>query len=112
MTTAVVDVTVDDGNVRIAVSGEVDLANAAAVEDQIVAAITNQVASVSVDLGAVDYMDSAGMRILFSLASRLAGLQIGLEIVAPVGSAARRLVEVAGLAPLVALRPPMDRAAG
>jgi anti-anti-sigma factor len=112
MTTALVDVTVDDGNVRIAVSGEVDLANAAAVEDQIVAAITNQVATVSVDLGAVDYMDSAGMRILFSLASRLAGLQIGLEIVAPVGSPARRLVEVSGLAPLVALRPPMDRAAG
>jgi anti-anti-sigma factor len=112
MTTAVVDVTVDDGSVRIAVSGEVDLANAAAVEDQIVAAITNQVASVSVDLGAVDYMDSAGMRILFSLASRLAGLQIGLEVVAPVGTPARRLVEVSGLAPLVALRPPMDRAAG
>jgi anti-anti-sigma factor len=112
MTSAVVDVTVDDGSVRIAVSGEVDLANAAAVEDQIVAAITNQVAGVSVDLGAVDYMDSAGMRILFSLASRLAGLQIGLEVVAPVGTSARRLVEVSGLAPLVALRPPMDRATG
>jgi anti-anti-sigma factor len=112
MTTAVVDVTVDDGSVRIAVSGEVDLANATAVEDEIVAAITNQVASVSVDLGAVDYMDSAGMRILFSLASRLAGLQIALEVVAPVGSSARRLIEVSGLAPLVALHPPMDRAAG
>ncbi|MGH2475544.1 MAG: STAS domain-containing protein [Candidatus Limnocylindrales bacterium] len=112
MTTAIVDVTVDDTSVRIAVSGEVDLANAAAVEDEVVAAITNQAASVSVDLGAVDYMDSAGMRILFSLASRLAGLQIGLEVVAPVGSSARRLIEVSGLAPLVALRPPMDRAAG
>jgi anti-anti-sigma factor len=112
MTTALVDVTVDDTSVRIVLSGEVDLANAAAVEDEIVAAITNQAASVSVDLGAVDYMDSAGMRILFSLASRLAGLQIGLEVVAPVGSSARRLVEVSGLAPLVALRPPTDRAAG
>jgi anti-anti-sigma factor len=112
MTTAVVEVTVDNASVHIAVSGEVDLANATAVEDQIVAAITNQVASVSVDLGAVDYMDSAGLRILFSLASRLAGLQIGLEVIAPVGSSARRLVEVSGLAPIVALRPPMDRAAG
>jgi anti-anti-sigma factor len=110
MTTAGVDVTVDDGSVQIAVAGEVDLANAAAVEDQIVAAITNQVTSVSVDLGEVDYMDSAGMRILFSLASRLAGLQIALEVVAPVGSPSRRLVEVSGLPALVALRPPMDRA--
>jgi anti-anti-sigma factor len=112
VTTAVVDVTVDDRSVGIAVSGEVDLANAATVEDQIVAAITNQVASVSVDLSAVDYMDSAGMRILFALASRLAGLQIAFEVVAPFGSSARRLVEVSGLALLVALRPPMDRAAG
>jgi anti-anti-sigma factor len=110
MTAAAVDVTVDDGSVRIAVVGEVDLANAAVVEDQIVAAITNQATSVSVDLGALDYMDSAGMRILFSLASRLAGLQIALEVVAPVGSSARRLVEVSGLASLVALRPPLDLA--
>ena len=112
MTTAGVDVTVNDGHVRITVAGEVDLANAATVEVQIVAGITNQVTSVSVDLGDVDYMDSAGMRILFSLASRLAGLQIALEVVAPVGSPARRLVEVSGLASLVALLPPMDRAAG
>jgi anti-anti-sigma factor len=112
MTSARVDVTVDGGHVRIAVAGEVDLANAVVVEEQIVAAITNQVTSVSVDLGEVEYLDSAGMRILFSLASRLAGLQIAFEVVAPVGSAARRLVEVSGLASLVALRPPLDRAAG
>jgi hypothetical protein len=52
------------------------------------------------------------MRILFSLASRLAGLQIALEVVAPVGSSARRLAEVSGLPSFVALRPPLDRAAG
>jgi stage II sporulation protein AA (anti-sigma F factor antagonist) len=112
MTTAAVDVVVDDGSVRIAVSGEVDLANAAAVEDQVIAAISNQATSVSVDLGDLDYMDSAGLRILFSLASRLAGLQIALEVVAPVGTSARRLVEVSGLPSLVALRPPLDRAVG
>jgi anti-anti-sigma factor len=112
MTSARVDVSVDGGHVRIAVAGEVDLANTVVVEEQIVAAITNQVTSVSVDLGEVEYLDSAGMRILFSLASRLAGLQIAFEVVAPVGSAARRLAEVSGLASLVALRPPLDRAAG
>jgi anti-anti-sigma factor len=112
MTSARVDVSVDGGHVRIAVAGEVDLANTVVVEEQIVAAINNQVTSVSVDLGEVEYLDSAGMRILFSLASRLAGLQIAFEVVAPVGSAARRLVEVSGLASLVALRPPLDWAAG
>ena len=112
MTTASVDVAVDHGRVRIVVAGEVDLANAGAVEEQIVAAITNQVTSVSVDLGEVDYIDSAGLRIFFSLAPRLTGLQIALEIVAPVGSPSRRLVEVSGLASVVPLHPPTGSAAG
>jgi anti-anti-sigma factor len=112
MTAAGVDVTVDDERVRIGVAGDVDLANAAAVEEQIVAAITNQVTSVSIDLSEVDYIDSAGLRIFFALAPRLAGLQIALELVAPGGSPARRLIEVSGLASLVALRPPLDWAAG
>jgi anti-anti-sigma factor len=112
MTVARVDVALDGGHVGIAVAGEVDLANATSVEEQIVAAITNQLTSVSIDLAQVEYIDSAGLRIFFALAPRLAGLQIALELVAPVGSPSRRLVEVSGLASLVRLRPPMDRAAG
>jgi stage II sporulation protein AA (anti-sigma F factor antagonist) len=105
-----VDVAEDGGFVRIAVAGEIDLANVAAVEEQIVAAITNQVLRVSVDLGEVDYLDSAGLRIFFSLARRLRELQIALELVAPVGSPSRRVIEVSGLASLVPLQPPMDPA--
>jgi len=112
MSPAHVHIALDDRCVRIAVVGEVDLANAASVEEQIVAAITNQVTSVSVDLGEVGYIDSVGLRIFFSLAPRLAGLQIALELVAPVGSPARRVAEVSGLASLVPLQPPTDRAAG
>jgi anti-anti-sigma factor len=112
MTDASVDIAVDGGRVRIAIGGEVDLANAGAVEEQIIAAITNQVTCVSVDLGDVDYIDSAGLRIFFSLAPRLTALQIALELVAPVGSPSRRVIEVSGLAALVPLEPPRDRAAG
>jgi len=112
MTAARVDVAVEGGLVRIAVGGEVDLANATAVEEQIVAAITNQVTCVSVDLGEVEYIDSAGLRIFFSLVPRLAALQIALELVAPVGSPSRRVVEVSGLASLVPLQPSLDGAAG
>jgi anti-anti-sigma factor len=74
MTTARVDVEPDDGAVRIVIAGEVDFANAAAVEEQIVAAITNQVTGVSVDLREVDYIDSAGLRIFFALGPSLAAL--------------------------------------
>jgi anti-anti-sigma factor len=112
MTAVRVDVRPGDGGVRIAIAGEIDLANADAVEEQIVAAITNQVTSVSLDLGDVDYIDSAGLRIFFALAPRLAGLQIALELVAPIGSPSRRLLEVSGLPALVTLQPPMDGTAG
>ena len=46
--------------------------------------MSNQPAAVSVDLAELSYMNSAGIRILFALASRLQALRIVLElIVAP-----------------------------
>jgi anti-anti-sigma regulatory factor len=46
--------------------------------------VSNQPAAVSVDLAELSYMNSAGIRILFALASRLQALRIVLElIVAP-----------------------------
>lgn len=105
MTDAKVEVSEDGDVVRIAVAGEVDLANAGEVEAAITGAVTNQAAGVSIDLAAVDYLDSAGLRVLFSLADRLVTLQIDLELVAPVGSPARRVVELSGLDGVATLRP-------
>jgi anti-anti-sigma factor len=112
VTAAQVEAEVDGGSVRIAVAGEVDLANAATVESQIVGEITNQVTEVTLDLGDVAYIDSAGMRILFSLVPRLAGSQIALELVVPLDSPARRVLELSGLASLVPVRPPAGDAPG
>jgi anti-anti-sigma factor len=52
---------------RIVLSGEIDLANAAAVEDELREAVSRQPATVSVDLTDLTYMDSARVRILFAL---------------------------------------------
>ena len=81
---------------RISLSGEIDLANAAAVEDEIREAVSNQPVIVSVDLTDLNYMDSAGVRILFTLASRLQALRITLELIVPPGSSTRRLIELSG----------------
>lgn len=107
MTTAHVDTTTDDGGrrLRFAVVGEVDLSNAGAVEDALVTAISNEATEVSVDLGAVEYLDSAGLRLLFSLVSRLDLLQISLELVVPFDSPSRRAVELSGLAAVARLTP-------
>ena len=76
--TARVDTCAEDGSMHIALSGEIDLANAAAVEDELRAAISHQPSAVSVDLTDLTYMDSVGIRILFTLASRLKPLRIML----------------------------------
>jgi anti-anti-sigma factor len=105
MTTARVETSAEGRWMRIAVSGEIDLATAAAVEDEIREAVSYDPTRVSVDLTEVSYIDSAGIRILFSLASRLQGLRIVLELIVPIDSHIRRIIELSGFESLVALRP-------
>jgi anti-anti-sigma factor len=98
MTEATVQVDRDaDEGVRVTVTGEIDMDNAAQVEHQILAAISNQVSTVVVDLGGLDYIDSAGLRVLFTLGTRLETLQIALKVVVPTESAVRRVIDLAGL---------------
>lgn len=86
-----------DGSVRLSLAGEIDLANAAEFEIQINAAVDNQATGVTVDLTEVTYIDSAGVRILITLASRLELRGIALRVVGPSGSLARRVIEITGL---------------
>lgn len=105
MTSARVDSSADDGSTHIWVSGEIDLANAPTVEEQIRTAISSHPTSVSLDLTELTYMDSAGMRILYRLASRLHALRIVLELIVPLDSPTRRLIELSGFESIAALRP-------
>ncbi|MGH3835257.1 MAG: STAS domain-containing protein [Pseudonocardiaceae bacterium] len=105
MTAARVETSAENGLMRIAVSGEIDLANAAAIEDALREAVSHQPTTVSVDLTELTYMDSAGIRILFALASRLQALRVVLELIVPLESPTRRLVELSGFESLAALRP-------
>jgi anti-anti-sigma factor len=86
-----------EGGVRITVTGEIDMENAARVEQQILAAISNQLTNVILDLGGLDYIDSAGLRVLFTLGTRLDTLQITLELVVPPESPIRRVIDLCGL---------------
>ena len=105
MTAVTVETSAEGGSMHIALRGEIDLANAAAVEDQIREAVSHQPTAVSVDLTDLTYLDSAGIRILFGLASRLEALRIVLELVVPLDSPTRRLIELSGFESLAALRP-------
>lgn len=104
MTTATVRFHADGEAVRVRLAGDIDLANAGTVQDEVNSAITNRVSNVVVDLSDVTYLDSAGLRILFTLAGRLRTLQTTLEVLVPVSSPVRRAVELSGLEPFVRLR--------
>ena len=105
MTMATVEASADKGSVRISLGGEIDLANAETVEEQISVAVSGERTAVSVDLSNLTYMDSVGIRLLFDLATDLQKSHIVLELVAPFETPARRLIEFSGIDSLVTLRP-------
>ncbi|MBB3663369.1 MULTISPECIES: STAS domain-containing protein [Prauserella salsuginis group] len=92
-------------SVEITVTGEIDLSNAEQVRSELYGAIANNLIRVSLDLTGVSYLDSSGLRILFTLADRLQRMQTELDIVAPPRTPVRRIVELAGFDAVATLRP-------
>ena len=78
-------------------SGEIDLSNAGAVEDQVTGALHGATA-VAVDLSGLSYLDSAGLAVLSRLAGRLSGLAGALRLVVPPDAMVGRTLSVSGLA--------------
>lgn len=92
-------------SLRLSLSGEIDLSNAADVENQILDHTTNQLSDVLVDLSGLTYLDSAGLKILFTLVTRMDTSQIGLELVVPSGSPIHGVVRLTGLSSVVPVLP-------
>jgi|SoiMetStandDraft_5_1073268.scaffolds.fasta_scaffold66114_1 anti-anti-sigma factor len=91
--------------VNFTLSGDIDLANAADVEAQLTAAIRNRATAVTLDLGEVTYLDSAGLQVVFALTVTLRRLQIGMRVIAPEDSPARHAIEMAGMASMTEIQP-------
>ena len=73
--------------------GEIDLANAAVIEAEVLEALGDAPALV-VDLSAVTYFDSSGMRMLDGLAHACGAAGIPMRVVAPDGSPARMVLRI------------------
>lgn len=106
MTGASVAVDHAEDAVRIALSGEIDLANIGTVEAELLGAITNQLVDVVVDLTDLSYVDSAGLRVLFQLAARLETLQTAFHLVVPPDSPVRKVIDLSGIAAIASVEPP------
>ncbi len=77
-----------DGTTALVVSGEIDMSNTALLAQ----AISSEPGRVLLDFAAVDYLDSAGLAVLFANADRI-------ELVS--NSMLRPLLEISGLTEIV-----------
>jgi anti-anti-sigma factor len=90
-----------DGTLVVRLRGEIDLSNAAIIKRSIAGSVSNQELAVVVDLAAVNYLDSAGIAMLFDLSRRLAQHQQQFALVMPAESPLRRSLRVSGWPPEV-----------
>ena len=90
------------GNIRagepcvVAVKGEVDLSSATDLEAGIRQALGGNPASVVLDLAALTFIDSSGLRVLVSVADDARSQGVGFEL-RNVPSHAQRVLDITGL---------------
>ena len=80
------------------------MANSDTVEQEIAEGLGDGVRTVTVDLTGLDYIDSAGLWILFRLGASLTAAGITGEVVVAGDGAVRRMVETAGVSAAIAVR--------
>jgi anti-anti-sigma factor len=82
-----------------AIAGEMDISNATDFEAEIGLAVGNDADGLVLDLAGLTFMDSSGVHMLFRLADRLRTAGRRMAVIAPPGSAPRRLLELSGPGP-------------
>ena len=83
-----------DGVLVASVHGELDISNAVATGDAIAAEVTNEARGLVVDFSELEFLDSSGISMLFSLARKLAERRQRLHLVAPRGEAVARVLDI------------------
>jgi anti-anti-sigma factor len=84
-------------------AGEVDLSNATFLERAIAEAVPNTARGLVLDLSALSYIDSSGIRLVLSLAGSLRWRGQDLVLAVPEGSRCRRVLAMAGIGSSVKL---------
>lgn len=78
----------------VTVVGEVDLSNAKAVFDRVMALVRPEATLVVLDLSPTDYLDSSGIALIFRLAERLRVGRQELRLVVPTAAAIRAVLDI------------------
>jgi anti-anti-sigma factor len=78
-------------------TGEIDLSNADSIEGAIAEATPNHALALILDIGALDYLDSAGIHLIYKLREKLRARGQRLRLVIPADSPATDALRLAGV---------------
>jgi anti-sigma B factor antagonist len=92
-----------DGRVVVSLSGEIDLSNVDGLEAEIDDVISDA-RDVVIDLTAIDFIDSRGLRLLKRVSAVVDGRDGTLLIIAPAGSIARSVLDMTGMSQELVVR--------
>lgn len=98
---------------RVAVArltGEVDLSNVDSIESAITESTPNQALALILDVSAVDYLDSAGIHLVYRLRDKVRARGQSLRLVIPPDSPANDALRLAGIAQVVETAPTLEEA--
>ena len=91
-------------------SGEIDISNADQLADFLTDSTSNQMHMLVLDLGPIDYLDSAGIRLIYRLQESLRRRGQALRLVIPDGSPVRYALRLAGLTSHIEMLKTVDEA--
>lgn len=94
---------IEDGRLVVRLSGEIDLSNVEGLEGQIEAAIADA-RDVVIDLAAIEFIDSRGLRLLNRVSASVASRDGTLVVVAPPSCVARSVLDMTGMSQELAVR--------
>jgi anti-sigma B factor antagonist len=99
------------GDVVVArLEGDIDLANTPTVSASVLEGVPNDAVGLVVDLSDVRYIDSVGVRMLFTFVRSLHASRQGMAIAVPAGSPVRKLLKITHLDEATVFRPSVDEA--
>jgi len=82
-------------------TGEIDLSNAESIESAIAESTPNHALALILDVSALDYLDSAGIHLIYKLREKLRARNQGLTLVIPAESPSNDALRLAGVSAVV-----------
>ena len=110
MNLADMQLNVEGGVVIATITGELDISNVNGIEQAIVVATPNHADLVLLELSGVDYLDSAGIHLVYRLREKLQSRGQRLRLVIPETSPAADALRLAGVIAHLETRPTVQAA--